>query len=77
MNTEATTFELGRDEALVLFDLLADFHSQPELTLNSSAERLALIRLHGTLEKAMVEPFTPEYQNLLKAARSRLSEQFG
>jgi hypothetical protein len=57
--------------------MLAGFYSQPTLEIGSSAERLALLRLHGALEKALVEPFRPDYGKLIDEARSLLSAQFG
>lgn len=78
MSEEAVVnLQLGIDEALVLFETLADFQNQSSLALPSNAERLALIRLHGALEKSLVEPFRPDYQNLLERARTRLKDQFG
>jgi hypothetical protein len=77
MSDQTFTIELGRSESLVLFDLLADFDSQTQLDIPSSAERLALIRLHGALESAMVEPFQPDYQKLLASARAKLVAQDG
>ena len=50
---------------------------QSSVAVPSSAERLALIRLHGVLEKSLVEPFRPDYQQVLEAARARLRAQFG
>ena len=70
-------FELAHDEALVLFELLADLGDQASLSIPSTAERLALRRLFGALESALVEPLYPDYANLLKAARGSLSEQYG
>lgn len=77
ISQEGTNIAIGRAEALVLFEMLADFHSQPSLLIGSPAERLALVRLHGALEKALVEPFTPEYRALIEEARSSLTAQFG
>jgi hypothetical protein len=72
MADEAITFRLGRDEALVLFELLSDFSEQRSLAIPTAAEGLALIRLHGALEQVLVEPFRQDYVELLKAARARL-----
>jgi hypothetical protein len=68
---------MGRDEALVLFEMLHEFYDQPVLTIGSSSERLALVRLHGMLEKVLVEPFMPNYETLIADARSRLGEHAG
>jgi hypothetical protein len=66
---------IGRDEALILFEILADFSCQATLPIRDEAERLALFRFHGALESTLVEPFQPEYQRLLGDSRSRLLEQ--
>ena len=62
MSDTIVNLQLGIDEALVLFEALADFHNQPSLAVPSPAERLALIRLHGVLEQSLVEPFRPDYK---------------
>jgi hypothetical protein len=65
---------LGRDEAIVLFDLLCDFAVEDgTLQLADSIDRLSLVRLHGALEKTLVEPLDPQYDASLSAARARLS----
>lgn len=74
---DIVTLALGRAEALVLFEMLADFYSQPVLEIGGPADRLALVRLHGALEKTLVEPFRPDYRTLIDAARSELESQAG
>ena len=73
MNQESTTVTLGRSEALVLFELLADFDRQNCIAIGSDAERLALLRLHAALESTLVEPLTPEYQARMDEARRSLT----
>jgi hypothetical protein len=77
MSGDTVTFELNRDAALVLFELLADFHLSPRLELPELADRAALVKLHGALESTLVEPFQPEYRDLLEAAKRRLTERLG
>lgn len=77
VSEEAVTLTVGRAEALVLFEMLVDFYSQPALEIRGPAERLALVRLHGALEKTLVEPFRPDYRDLIAAARSELVAQSG
>ena len=77
MDDDKVTLKLGKDEALVLFELLTDFYSQAQLDIPTPAERLALVRLHGVLEGTLVEPFRPDYRDLLNSARARLSSQSG
>jgi hypothetical protein len=64
---------LGRDEALILFELLFDLSGKTSFSLDDSVDRLALVRLHGALESTLVEAFDPAYDALLHAARARLS----
>jgi hypothetical protein len=75
MNEKPITLTVGRDEALVLFELLAGFSNQPALEVSDAAERLALVRLHGALEKTLVEPFMENYRVMIDEARSRLTAQ--
>jgi hypothetical protein len=75
MSNEKISLLLGRDEALVLFELLAEYENQSEIKLPENVDRLALIRLHGALESSLVEPFQKEYRKLLSEARRRLNEQ--
>ena len=77
MSEQGVELAIGRAEALVLFEMLADFYSQPCLQIDNAAERLALIRLQAALEKALVEPFMPGYRALIDEARSRLLDQAG
>jgi len=77
MSERTVTLTIGRDEALVLFEFLADFYKQPTLHISSAAERLALVRLHGVLEKTLVEPFAPNYRSLIEEARAHLIAEFG
>ena len=77
VSEEAVIVTVGRAEALVLFEMLADFYSQSVLEIPGPAERLALVRLHGALEKTLVEPFMPNYRALIEESRSKLAAQAG
>jgi hypothetical protein len=77
MNGEPINLTIGRSEALVLFELLADFHNQNAIETKGPAERLALARLHGALEKTLVEPFQSNYQEVIDQARAHLVDQAG
>ncbi len=65
---------LTGDEALVLFELLGRFSDREVLEIVDQAEERALWRLHGLLEKQLVEPFKSEYGALLEASRMRLRD---
>ncbi len=74
---EIINLVIGKSEALILFDLLADFHQGSSVQVNDNAERLALVRLQGALESALVEPFSPDYRQILVTARNDLAQQWG
>lgn len=69
--TAPVTIELGRAEALVLFELLHRLEDE-DVTPEDHAEQVALLRLSGALERTLVEPFRPDYRELLERARSQL-----
>ena len=71
---EPISLELTRDEALVLFEFLARYDESDQLGTVDQAEERALWHLHAMLERVMVEPFSPEYAELLAAARERLRD---
>jgi len=73
---DVVNFQLGIDEALVLFELLAGFYDQPALEIPGPAERLTLLHLHESLESELLEPFQPGYKEKVDAARARLLSQF-
>ena len=76
MNDTATPnpiqVELSRDEALVLFELLARFEDTSELKLKSNAEFVAVSALAASLQSTLVEPFDPEYKGIVAQASERL-----
>jgi hypothetical protein len=77
MLSEKIVLRVGRAEALILFELLADFSGQPTLEIRDEAERLALFRLHGALEETLVEPLKPDYAEIVASSRSLLIQQSG
>jgi len=74
---ETITLVIGKPEALVLLDFLADFHQERSLDVKDNAERLALMRLHGALESTLVEHFSSDYREIISAARNHLTQQWG
>ncbi len=74
---EKVQLTIGKNEALILFELLTDFSNQPAVVVTDSADRLALSRLGGALDKALVEPFSSDYTEIAECARKRLMEQAG
>ena len=54
------SIDLTEDEALALFDLLADYGTDDDgrqLVVQHAAERNALWAVHAALEKVLVAPF--------------------
>lgn len=70
----STTITLDDDVALVLFELLTSERLESGL---EASERNALWALEGYLEKTLVQPFSPNYGQLLEAAKASLVERFG
>jgi hypothetical protein len=71
---ENVTIQLSHDEALVLFESFSRFcEDDDEFTLRHNAEFVAFMRISAQLDQALVEPFRPEYPELLRAARDRVA----
>jgi hypothetical protein len=60
---EKVFIELSKAEALVLFDLLARFDKDEKSIIENQAEERVLWNIHCSLEKVLVEPFSPDYAN--------------
>lgn len=71
---EQITLHLTRDEALVLFEFFARFQETDDFRLEHNAECIAFGHLAGQIDKAVVEPLTANYTELLSQARERLEE---
>ena len=71
---QEVTISLSTDVALVLDALLATLDDQGPLNVTHPAELMALWKLSAALEKVLVAPFKPEYNEILAAARARLTE---
>ncbi|MCR5886106.1 hypothetical protein LRS03_25935 [Rhizobacter sp. J219] len=65
---------LSDDEALVLFEFFARFHETNLFRMQNNAEFVAFMRISGQLDKALVAPFQPTYQEQIEEARTRLTE---
>ena len=73
MDKPAVVIELTHDEALVLSDWLASSDLFESLPAPSEADRSALWSLEARLDEILVEPFAPNYKELVAAARRRLT----
>lgn len=68
---------LAQDEALVLFELLARYESDETFELVHPSEERVLWKLSAQLEKGLVEPLKPNYEELLEAARKAVVDRSG
>jgi hypothetical protein len=66
--------ELTAEEALVLFEWLAQFEKNPAAPppLAGTPEEQVLWSVQGQLEKQLVEPFDSNYKAFLTEARDRV-----
>ena len=64
--------ELSRDEALVLFELLARFEETSVLKLMRNAEFIAISALAGQLQSILEEPFDRDYKDIVALSAARL-----
>lgn len=72
------TIELGRIEALVLFEFLHRLdEDEADQRSIDPPERLALWRLEAALERTLDEPLRPDYHQLLERARGELHREAG
>jgi hypothetical protein len=70
MESNKITIELSKDEALVLFDLLARFNKIENKELfEDQAEQRVLWNLEASLEKLLTAPFLDDYLVFLSKAR--------
>lgn len=72
--TEDVTLTLSRDEAVVFFEWLRRSSSEERHRFEDRAEQRVLWNLEASLESTLVEPFRPEYGEILAAARSRVRD---
>ncbi len=65
--------KLNKDQALVLFEFLARFSDEGHKNIfKDHAEEIILWKIEGQLEKILVEPFMPNYPDILIEARNRI-----
>ena len=70
MESNKITIDLSKDEALVLFDLLARFNKIENKELfEDQAEQKVLWNLEASLEKLLTAPFLDDYLAFLTKAR--------
>ena len=74
--TDEITIKLNEDEALVLFEFLSRINEKElKEIFEDQAEQKALWVLEGQLEKQLVEPFKPEYKDIVREARNKIRDE--
>ena len=66
---------LTREEALVLSDWLYR-NSENEEFFSSDAEQYVMWKIEAQLDKMLVEPFMPNYSEILEQARASVKERY-
>jgi len=75
MESNEITIKLTKDEALVLFEFLSRFNEDDNKEIfQDQAEEKTLWIIEGQLDKILVEPFMPNYQDIIQEARSRIRD---
>ncbi len=67
------TLTLKKEEALVLFELLADIKEEAVIPIRDRAERTAIWNLAALFESKLAEPFMQDYAAIIQEAKSRLA----
>ena len=70
MATDDVTLHLSRQRAIVLFEWLASSDGRLPSIVQHPSEEQVLLGLLRQLEKALTEPFCPDYPTVLSSARS-------
>ena len=76
MEKKEISLKLTKDEALILFEFVSRFNENDNKEIfNDQAEEKIFWVIEGQLEKILVEPFMPNYQNIIQQARSRIRDE--
>jgi len=76
INEQNLKLELTKDEALVTFEFLSRFNeSERNGVFEDQAEQKVLWLIEGQLEKQLVEPFMPNYKDLISNARNYIRDK--
>jgi len=72
-----TKISLDDDAVIVLFEMLTSKKIEDQLPNLEISERNAIWLLEGSLEKVLVQPLSPNYEQALNKARDSLVKRFG
>jgi hypothetical protein len=75
-NKQKINLTITNDEALVLFEFLTRFNQSEHANIfEDKAEQKTLWILEGQLEKQLVEPFRPDYKDIIREARNKIRDE--
>jgi hypothetical protein len=72
MAADQITIMLTKEEAIVLFEFLSRAEETDKLHFANEAEERVLWSIHAVLEKNLVEPFHPDWNEILEQARAKV-----
>lgn len=74
--SEEIIIKFNKEEAIVLFEFLSRLNEKEnkELFEDQSEEKMLWL-LEGQLEKILVEPFMPNYREILLEARNKIRDE--
>lgn len=76
MESDEIVITLNKDEALVLFEFLSRFNEKDNKEIfQDQAEEKALWIIEAQLENVLVEPFMPNYHDIIQEARNRVRDK--
>ncbi|MFZ1790891.1 MAG: hypothetical protein WAT92_21380 [Saprospiraceae bacterium] len=68
--------EITKNEALVFFEFLSRLNEKEQIDFfDDQAEQKVLWIIEGILEKELVEPFKPDYKEIIQQARDRIRDK--
>jgi hypothetical protein len=76
IENEEITIRFSKEQALVLFEFLSRFNdTEHKEIFQDQSEQKVLWLIEGQLEKTLVEPFMPNYQEIVKEARNKMRDE--
>ena len=76
LKSQEITLKLSLDEALVLFEFLSRLNeTEPKDLFEDQAEEKILSLIEVQLEKQLVEPFMPNYLEIIAKARNNIRDE--
>jgi hypothetical protein len=74
--SEEINIKLTIDEALVLFEFISRFNEteHKELFQDQSEQKMMWL-IEGQLQKILVEPFRPDYKEIIDNARNNIRDE--